>query len=126
MIFNIEHLTPFLDSLTTNDAAFNVRRDAERDGITVSLFVKEHTSNNDLLLETVVDRITNMRDKLLDTKLFSEVKRDLTEYDKLKNMKFVLEELLKLDLDTIAKTKEKKVDSFLSKNSQINSYLGRK
>lgn len=66
-----------------------------------------------------------MKKTVLNNKLFDQEREDLKEYEKLKTMKFVLEELRQLDFKAIEK---KKVDSnpLISENEQINLYLGRK
>lgn len=53
--------------------------------------------------EVVANAITKTKDALMETALFDDVKEDLKEYEKLKNMKFVLESLAKMDLQVIPK-----------------------
>ena len=72
-----------------------------------------------------ITAIKNFREKVLSSKLFTAERNDLKEYDKLRDMKFVLEDLLKLDLAAIA-AKDVKKDDYLFENNQLNSYLGRK
>lgn len=128
MTFNINNFDKFLESFTTENQSMRIMSDLERDGYRISLVVNEYVSRMDTLRQgpdSMVHAMEKLRDKVIAGKLFYHERQQLEEYKKLKDMKFVLEAISKLDLSAIAKTDSKK-DTFLSENNQINTYLGRK
>lgn len=128
MYVNVKYIEAFFKSFNTNKIFLDMIADAERDGYTVRFFTDIKISNYELVKDPniFIEKIKLLRNEILNSKLFDSEKKALAEYDKLKDMKFVLEELLKLDLEAIKNKPAKPEDTFLFKNDQLNLYLGRK
>ncbi len=130
-MINSRDLSRFLETFTTKDknSKFEINCDEQTIGYSATLIVQEKISEvafiKDQPYDVIVQSMENMRKSILNNKLFDREREQLKDYEKLKNMKFVLEEIRKLDLNVIDKAKVED-DKWKFKNDQLNSYLGRK
>jgi len=101
---DLRPLEVFCKSLTNKDVDIRTFRDPERDAITISLVSQVRVSMMDFMChghKAIGDEIIKLRENILSSNLFQEERKNLAEYEKLKNMKFVLDVIKELDLSSI-------------------------
>lgn len=98
-MYNVESLNKFLNTLATDKIRFESFHDASRNGITLGFIAQEYVDYMKLGRSSSagIDALYDLKDTILQSKLFDDVRNDLAKYEKLKDMQFVLQEINKLD-----------------------------
>lgn len=101
---DLRPLEVFCKSLSNRNVDIRTFREAERNSITISMVSQVSVSMMDFMChghKAIGDEIIKMRENILSSNLFQEERKNLDEYEKLKNMKFVLDAIKELDLSSI-------------------------
>lgn len=104
MRLNLESLDVFFKSLSTKDVRYVLNRRSDRDSIEVILNARVELSCMEVERfghKAVVEKLYDLRNIILESKVFDNEREQLKDYEKLKNMEFVLDALKELDLSSI-------------------------
>lgn len=108
MTFNVNSFDKFFETLETKDSSIRLMHSSDYPGYRLSLVVSQNLDYMKTLKngpEAVIDSIAALKQTILSNRLFDSERIMLEKYEKLKDMKFVLEEINKLDIVAINKIK---------------------
>lgn len=108
--FIAKKLQEYFDTLSTKNVRFITYVSPSTAGNVVQLSTQCNISEYDIVRESdpadlYFKALNDIKNELLKTELFEDVKKDLKHYEELKNMKFVLDSLDKLDIIKQSKPK---------------------
>lgn len=107
---DLNGLRYYLDSISKNNVKIEFVEDSSRDGYRIYATSVVDLSRMELYrnqVGAVREKMQALRDNILNSDLFYSERKELQEYEKLKNMKFVLDALKELDLSSIKEVHEK-------------------
>ena len=95
----LQSLDKYLATLSNSKILVQSYQSASTDGVEFRFIVQERVGYMDLARDhnSAIEAIGKMKDTILQSKLFDNVRKDLAKYEKLKDMQFVLQEITKLD-----------------------------
>lgn len=106
---NLDAIDKFFKQMSNKDLVFSLVRLAHKDSIEIVLMSRIEVSRYEIIKDgnrAIADKVNKMRENILLSNLFDTERKQLIEYEKLKNMKFVLDALKELDLSSIKETKK--------------------